>query len=444
MKDLNKGISVRNIEVFSARGRGVFKGENSHHELDFILHRQLSRFAVCVSEPAFAIDALSSMSLSLSKQSLDEPVTSIINDGLFSLSGRLADGRPVLIRQLLVVHIGELVELCPHNCAVEIGSRGFGAPVRSCFFLTGLYEGSFSLTSDELHIELVTDIEAKNSERAARGIGIPLDGSTLVISSEHQSHRDHEAVAADIMLLLSLACGTGITSHRWEHQYQDKHRIEFWQRWIGDDTGPGPVVRSEHLKVFAAHAHPTWERMSEDEQVVLRNAIIHLNNSGTGYLDTRLFQTAQIWEYLAAQWTPKADLSQDEKELKAILKKARREWAKTYPNADPNGLIGDRIAKAFDWQVLRRQIESLAAQFEVDLSILGLDIESLKVARDSVAHSITLKDVGSSSGSYVDTLLRSQYGLQIILLLKLQYEGLVIDRMNGWTTNKHVHHLKSR
>lgn len=143
------------------------------------------------------------------------------------------------------------------------------------------------------------------------------------------------------------------------------------------------------------------------------------------------------------QWIPGAGLTPAEAELKKKLKEIRKAWSKTYPTADPNGLIGDRIAKAFDWPILRRQIEGLASQSGIDLSILGLDIEHLKAARDSVAHSITLDGVAASTGTHHDLLMCAQYGLQIILLLKLQYKGLVIASEKGYVTAKDIRYLAS-
>jgi hypothetical protein len=423
MTDRLDGISVRQIDVLAMRGKGILASATTEHELDFLLHRQLSRSVISIDHAA--VDGIAWRSDS------------------FRLAAVLSDGRPISIDQLKKIGAqeGGLVELKPWNCAVEIGCRGTGAPLSSAFMLTGLYEGEFGLNFDDWQIELSSDRDAGLNKKASKGLGIPLEGSTLKISAEGKSQAEHEELATDIMLLLSLASGTGVTCHRWVFNYSRKKQIEFWRGRAGEEMGPGPIVESWRLSTFIEQVLPIWIHMPPGERKVIQIAITHLNNSGSGYLDNRLFQVAQTWEYLAKQWIPPSGLTDAEKELKAKLKKTRGEWSKTHPTVDPKGLIGDRVAKAFDWPVLRRQIESLASQSGIDLSILGLDIEHLKAARDSVAHSISLEGVTTSSGPHHELLMRAQYGLQIMLLQKLQYNDLVVARENGWLTEKKISHL---
>lgn len=423
MADSCSNISVRQIDVLSTRGSGVLEAGSESYELDFSLHRQLSRAVVCVDQSRLGSTAFTA--------------------DFFRLSGILSDQRPVSIQKLrrIGAQEGGLVELRPWNSAVEIGRRGTEAPIRSTYVLTGLYDGAFRLSLGDWGIELSSNIDAELNKKAARALHIPLEGSTLEISSDGKCDAQYERVARDLFLLLSLACGTGVSCHRWSFEYSDKSQIELWRSRAGEEVGPGPVVENSDLGEYIKQVFPVWSMMPQKEQDVFKTAITHINNSGSGYLDNRLFQVVQTWEYLAEQWIPKAGLSDAEQQLKRTLLKARRDWAKDHPTCDPDGLIGDRIAKAFEWSVLRRQIEGLAAQVGINLSILGIDVEQLKAARDSVAHSITLKNADDSSRPLFDLLLRSQYVLQIILLSKLQYKGLVIDSKNGWLIAKDIDHL---
>lgn len=417
------GISVRKIDVLTIQGRGVLVGATTEYYLDFLLHRQLSRSVISIDYAAIGSVALH----------LDS----------FRLAAVLSDGRSICIDQLkrIGAQEGGLVELRPWNCAVEIGGRGTGSPLSSTFILTGLYEGKFGLNFGDWQIELSSDRDAELNKKASKGLGIPLEGSILKISAEGKSQAQHEQLATDIMLLLSLACGTGVACHRWVLNYSDNNQIEFWRSRAGEEMGPGPIVDSCDLLGYIEQVLPTWYGMPSEEKKALTTAVTHLNISGRGYLDNRLFQVSQIWEYLAMQWIPAARLSYAQKELKNAVKRARRECSKDYPEADPNGLIGARIAKAFEWPVLRKQIEELASQSRIDLNRLGLDVDHLKSARDSVAHSITLEEVAESSGPHHELLMCAQYGLQIILLQRLRYNGLVIARDNGWQTVKSINHL---
>ncbi|WP_255095124.1 hypothetical protein [Synechococcus sp. J7-Johnson] len=306
------------------------------------------------------------------------------------------------------------------------------------FILTGLYEGDFTLSDDKWVIELCSGSEAVVNKKASQGLKIPLEGSTLKISADGKSRDEHERYAMDIMLLLSLACGTGITCHRWILYWSGDQQLELWRSRSGEEIGPGPIIEQWNLKQYLEKTLPAWHEMPEEEKKILRIVIAHLNNSGTGYLDNRLFQVAQTWEYLAKKWIPDAELSDKEKDLKASLKISCRQWRKDNPTADPQGLITDRVSKAFDWPILRRQIEGLGAQVGLNLLTLGIDIDHLKDARDSVAHSITLEGVSPSSGPHHELLARAQYGLQLLLLLRLKYSGQVVNYEDGWSCRKHI------
>jgi hypothetical protein len=423
MTNALENLSVRRIDVFTDSGNGILEGPTESHSLAFLLHRQLSRVIVSIEQSAIGRSALQ-------------------ND-TFRLSGSLLDERLINIDRLrwISAQEGGLVELIPWDCAVEIGQRGTGHPISSFFILTGIYEGQFDFTLGEWHIELYSDKKSELNKKVSRGLGVPLEGSSLRISANKKPQDEHEKLATDIILLLSLACGTGVTFHRWSLDYSGCEQIEFWRSRPGEEMGPGSIIEPWGLGDYIKQALPIWNSISPDEKRALRIAITHLNNSGSGYLDNRLFQVAQTWEYLAKLWVPETDLPEAQKELKNILRQARRAWAKSNPNADPHGLLGDRIAKAFDWPVLRQQIEELAAEFGVNLQALGLDIEHLKAARDSVAHSISLEGVAASSGPHHELLMRAQYGLQIILLRRLHYNGLVTFREDGWLTSKHISHL---
>lgn len=424
MTDSSRSISVRTIDVITIEGKGVLSGFLGKHTIQFFLHRQLSRVVVTLNQSALGGVAF--------------------QEETFALIGTLADGRPIAIQELRVIAAQErgLVELRPWNCAVEIGLQCNYHPVASTFILTGSYEGDLELIDGEWGIALSSDSEAKASLKASQGLNIPLEGSRLNISARGKTRDEHERYAFNIMLLLSLACGTGITCHRWIFEYPGHEHLELWRSRGGEERGPGPIIEPSNLRHYLKTTLPTWHGLTNDEKKALRIAIIHLNNSGTGYIDTRLFQTAQIWEFLAKKWTPKEDLTEFLSELREKLKDTCKMWRKSHrtadPHPDPNGLITGRVLIAFDWPILRRQIEELAAREGLSLSLLGLDIDHLKSARDSVAHSITLEGVDPSSGPHYELLIRSQYALQLLLLLRLRYSGLVVHHVNGWLCAKDI------
>ena len=83
--------------------------------------------------------------------------------------------------------------------------------------------------------------------------------------------------------------------------------------------------------------------------------------------------------------------------------------------------------------MVKRQIESLAESGRVDLAKAGLDLELLKEARDSVAHTGKIPDEMRTNrhGTY-QLLAAAQFGLQLLLLAKLGYSDRVVTANEGW------------
>jgi hypothetical protein len=204
----------------------------------------------------------------------------------------------------------------------------------------------------------------------------------------------------------------------------------------GDEAGPGHIVPAFRLRQFLKQALPVWRQWKSDKKSDVRLAITYINLSATGYLDTRLFQISQAWEFLATAWIPKGKLNDLESNLRKRIKSSYREWKKEHPEADPKGYWGSRITFPFKWPIAKRQIESLADSRRIDLSKIGLDLEVLKEARDRVAH--TGKITGQMTSNLNDTyklLAAAQFGLQLLLIAELGYSGLVITSNEGWKSN---------
>jgi hypothetical protein len=404
-------VSVKEIGFAQFDGNGLLASATKSHNVQFIVYRQLASIVIVIRE-------------FMASATWRERV---------SLSGKLSDGRGINIAELKALHIQSgLTELKPWNCTVELGTPGSSNPSTSRYCLSGLYEGNFTIEINGWQLSLCSNGIDNAVARASRRLRAPLVGSTLEITSEDKSRAQHENCGWDVLLLLSLACGTEITCNRWNLDYKENETLEVWSEKAGGDRGPGPIIASFCFQHFLQQVFPVWRQMSDRERHVIRVAIRHLNVSGSGYLDNRLFQVAQIWEFLAGCWVPSQSLTNAEEELKRDLLQRCNAWRKRY-GEDPEARISQRVSFAFSWPVLKRQITELASMLHVDIS--DFDLDHLKRARDAAGHSISLGATTPSSVPHHNLLFRAQKLIQIILLLKLEYRGLVVSEEDGWRTD---------
>jgi len=397
------------------KGKGIFTSDNSRVESHFIIQRQFSHTLLLIQEE----DSADSFSNQFN-----------ISD-LYSLSGQLEDGRPISAEKLMIAQAGGsggLTELYPLT-GVVIGLLNSSPLIEAQYPLVGMFKGKFSIEYSGWEIEILeSDQNSLVAERRSKEWRIPLEGLTLRLANPQKTLEEYHQKARGIMLLLSLATGNGVTCHRQIANWGDLGMMEVWRNMTGDEIGPGAIVPSFQLDKFLKQALPLWSQWESDKKSVVRLAISYINLSATGYLDTRLFQISQAWEFLAASWIPKGKLNDNERNLRARIKASYREWKKETPEADPNGCWGGRVAFPFQWPLAKRQMESLAASRNIAFPKIGLDLEVLKKARDSVAHTGKLiKQMTSTKNNNSQLLSSAQFGLQLVLIAELGYTGLVVS-----------------
>lgn len=420
-------IGVGEIKVIVINGKGTFSSDQGDITSSFMLYRQLARSVVVIQdiEPPFWINCVD----------------------FFALEGTLDDGRAISIIKLLPIQTSDsnrLIELFPMNCSVSIGSSSDAHPIEARYSLSGLFEGSFEIELDDWKVELIADPNALSLKKLSEGLKLPLEGLDLKISGKKNSEEEYESIAHDIMLLLSLAIGNGVSSSRWLLAYSNHDLHEQWRSRAGDEIGPGCIVHNWNLDKFLQQCFPVLREMSQEDRDLIRVAVIYLNSSATGYLDTRLIQIAQAWEFLAAKWAPKGNLTEQEEILRKTIKMCCRDWRKAHSPVDSDGALVSRVLFAFEWPKLKRQIEALANQACLDLDKVGINLEKLKAARDAVAHQGRLGRVDPSVIPNHELLTNAQFGLQLLLLNKLGYTGHVEVLENGWRDHKPISHFFKR
>jgi len=409
-------------EFVRLTGKGKFLLNDSTVEASFVLARN-PYWIVIVAE----------------KETLCEAASDLFHSGTATvqLSGTLNDGRPVKADALLIkkVQIGstwgvEFIE----NKGVFLGQERDTPPTESRYPLTGYFDGEFALGHNGWNINTIPCPSPKTAQELAKKWSCPVEGMVLRLRREDSTMDQHRDFARVVMTLLSLASGTGVSCHSHFFTWANEE-LEIWRHMPGDEIGPGPIVPAFEMGRFLEQTLPAWEALSQKQRKALRLALCDINQSALGYLDTRLFHIVQPWEFLAEAWGMHGELSDSVTCLRSRLQEAGRQWKDDHPDSDPQGFWGSRISSIFDWPKLRDAIERLSASFGLDLERVGLDLNKLKEARDSVAHSGKLPGhlIGPDRQAF-DLLTSGQYCLQLLLLSMLGYQGRVNHATGGRRT----------
>lgn len=362
----------------------------------------------------------------------------ISNSGVWQLRGTLQDGRTVQSNSLL---LGAPTEP-PYNVGftvlkgVSFGEQREDFPLKSEFPLVNCYEGAFSMCHLDWELSLSGDLSVKQAQALSKDWRLPCEGMTLHCSSPRKKPEDHLNIARTFMTLASIALGTGVSSHRYILHWPSS-ALETWRFMTGDELGPGPVIPDYKLKDFIATALPEMESLSPERKASVRLAKSYINLSERPYLNTRLFAIMQVWEFLAAAWAEKPELSSDMLCLRLRIKKLLRDWRQDYPSSDPEGFWGNRLVSALDWDKLHQQVMNFGAMWGIDLEKLGVDLTLLRNVRNSVAHTGQLPNSSSlETGSHFYLFQNARYALRLALLRILGYGGPVFVSENGWRSIK--------
>ncbi len=416
------GRNMASPEFVHLTGKGKFLLGDSTVESSFVLFRNPYWIGI-VAEEETLCDAASDLLLS--------------GPAAVKLSGTINDGRLVKASALLLtnVQIGSTprVEFMA-NEGVSLGQERNTHPSESRYPLTGYFDGEFALVHNGWNIKTIPCESPKIAQSLAKKWRCPVEGMVLQLIREESTMHQHLEFARAIMTLLSLASGTGVSCYRQFFTW-DNEELEKWRLMTGNEIGPGPIVPEFEVGKFLEQALPAWEALSQKQRKAIRLALHHINQSELGYIDTRLFHIVTPWEFLAKAWGMHRELSDLVTCLRSRLQQTRRQWIEDHPDSDPHGFWGSRISSMFDWPKLRDAIERLAASFGLDLERVGLDLNNLKKARDSVAHSGKLPDqLTAVDRPVIELLTIGQYCLQLLLLRMLEYQGRVNHATGGWST----------
>ena len=413
------------IKLKSLKGFGKFFSNLFEFETDFDLFQLPNRTYFLIKEYD-------------NHHQLDKAFSS---NGNYELTGQLNDGRHIVGEEIYLSNLtnkdAEFTSLGP----LFLGELSKSPIVGARFPLIGFFSPQVALNYKGWEIEISGDLlQGKRMKRLSTDLQIPMEGLTLKLSSIKASKEEYIELARHIMLLLSLAAGNGVTCYRQLYSYEKGNdNLEVLRKMIGDEFGPGPRIPEFLLEDFLRNALPIFVSWPKQKQEAFRLAVTYINISYSGYLDSRLFSIMQGWEFISHEWGKPVNLNEPEIDLKSNLKSSYSEWKKRYPNSDQNGFLGSRLNSIFDWPRLKEQIESLVKSRGLDADKIGLDLDNLKRARDGVAHTGKMpNEMLCSKDQTVKFLTSAQFGLQLLLLIELEYTGEVNAEKKGWKSIQNV------
>lgn len=111
------------------------------------------------------------------------------------------------------------------------------------------------------------------------------------------------------------------------------------------------------------------------------------------------------------------------------MQKTLKEWISEYPESDKDGLLNTRVLGSLEWNSYIKNIENLVTEFNLDSTKIDLNFQLLKKnVRNRVAHEGRMTPFENAH----DLLDSLRFGLRLVILKKLRYEGNVQYHENGW------------
>ena len=413
---------MKSPEFVCHTGKGNFSFNDSVVESPFVLYRNPYWIGV-IAEEGFSY----------------QTVTELIQKCVpVQLTGILNDGRRIKANALSLTNTQppENIEGVEFTAAegIFLGHAEDTSPDKSTFPMTGCFKGEIALIHDGWEINTIPCPEPDILKNVVQKWRIPVEGMVLQLKHKRSTMVQYQDFARVVMNLLSLALGTGVSCNRHVFTWANEE-LEIWRHWTGDEYGPGAIIPDYQLAKFLEQTLPTWQSLSHDQQKALRLARDYINLSARGYVDTRLLQIFQPWEFLVKAWEIKGKLSDEESCLRSRLLQTKKQWNQDHSNCDVHGFWGSRISTIFEWPKLKDAILQLATSFGLDLKQSGLDLDLLIEERNSVAHSGKLIEHQTSANRQAFSILTTgRYCLQLLILRMLRYKGPVNHSTNGIST----------
>jgi hypothetical protein len=359
--------------------------------------------------------------------------------GNWSFQGQIENGQIAVSSSVLMLFSAteKSIVLMPKNEFI-IGEFDKEQIISARFPLIGYYGDKAEFDFENFRFRLNGNKhDAAKQERLSKIWNTQLEGFCLEIEGANLSSDDYVVKAMAISDLLSLAIGNVIGFNRQLYFSSNNHQYEIFREQHLADFGVYSCVPNFRITDFLSSCFPVWVKQLNDlERKTIRVAVNYINSTSIGYLEERVLRIAQAWELVSTDWIGDInEVPEEIEDLKHRLKDVLKMWRKDFPEVDKTGFWNGRVLGALSWDKSIFKAERLASEYRVNLDVIKLDLKKLFDDRNSVAHSGRFKDYTEDRIPLIDSAV---FGLQLILLRKLGYLGLVHTSENGWTTYKKI------
>lgn len=263
--------------------------------------------------------------------------------------------------------------------------------------------------------------ELNNLQQKIVGIA----SSKLIIKGSHQE--ELTSLAVDIKNLLSIANGRRAIFNK--SVFWNGHDKKVIENPMAENSNNGnSIIPNFEIESYLKQTLPTWRSLKKNEQDDLFTIIDYLNQTNNDFIEDRLLRTVQAWECAAYYWIEPVELTDELKDLRSRIKQTYNSWKKELNYDDPNGELGSRLTAPFERDKLVLHLEKLIDQYGLITDKINLDLKRLKLLRDKVAHTGRIPFKGQE---VIEDLKSGVFGLQLILLRKLGFEGKIYGSQDG-------------
>lgn len=276
---------------------------------------------------------------------------------------------------------------------------------------------SLSIESDKRRIDKLSLLRKSletDSETAILKINCP--------SSKYSSLE----LAIDVVNLLSIALGKRIIFDR-QIYWNDSSFEELKKNMVKNYNMGEQIIPDFEIQSYLHLTLANWRKLQKkvkDEVFIITD---YLNQTKYGFIEDRVLRAFQAWECAATFWIEKIELTDDLKVLRNKLKNTFNEWKEEY-NFNDNGELLSSILLPFKEKKTILKINELVLKYKLNEESFSLELKTLKTLRDQVAHNGRIDKPGAE---VINIIEPSVFGLQLLLLKMLGYDGLVCVPIDG-------------
>lgn len=295
------------------------------------------------------------------------------------------------------------------------------------------YATKIVLEVEELTIKIEKNTDVQLQYQSCKDEIDFLAQNTVMSIAGPETKEDFRGIAIDIKNLLSMALGKRITFDQ-QNYFTDDGTEELETKEMARSLNEGQqIVPDFQLGKFLNDTLPVWRQFSKETKDQFFVVTDYLNQTKHDFIEDRILRAVQGWECAAGFWEPEVPLNPQMSQLKSKLTETLKIWKRESNYIDTNGELGSRLTLALDQEKLITRLENLLTNSGLKSDVLSLDLRKLKGWRDMVAHKGRINAKGAD---VVHDLIVGVSALQLIILQRIGYKGLVKGEANGWRTIK--------